>query len=198
MGIGDVFVKSVVREVGRNYGKAISNSLLGDRHSTPVRMVGGSSNTTTNTSKRGYKNTLHKICKTWTIKGHIATFNVAQNMYKSFFDLVEEAQQDGLELIEIIDLMEDYVMMRNQLNKVRKALIQSEKPDLESKVNDMDDNMLEFWFELEHGLILPNLGVRPKGLFSGKAKKEWDNRKRQSDAIHSIKRNILEWKSIIE
>ena len=89
MGFGDVFVKSVVREVGRNYGKAISNSLLGDRHSTPVRMVGSSGNTITQASKRGYKNSLHKICKTWTIKGHVATFNVAQNMYKSFFDLVE-------------------------------------------------------------------------------------------------------------
>ena len=197
MGIGDVFVKSVVREVGRNYGKAISNSLLGDRHSTPVRMVGGSSNTTTNTSKRGYKNTLHKICKTWTIKGHIATFNVAQNMYKSFFDLVEEAQQDGLELIEIIDLMEDYIMMRNQLNKVRQALIQLEKPDLESKVDNMDDNMLQFWFELESGLVLPDLGERPKGFFSRKAKEEWDNRKQQSDTMLSVKQNILEWRSLV-
>lgn len=198
MGFGDVFVKSVVREVGRNYGKAISNSLLGDRHSTPVRMVGSSGNTITQASKRGYKNSLHKICKTWTIKGHVATFNVAQNMYKSFFDLVEEAQKDGLELVEIIDLMEDYVMMRNQLNKVRQALIQLEKPDLERKIDDMDDNMLEFWFELETSLVIPDLGERPKGFFSGKAKKEWDNWKRQSDAILSIKRNILEWKSIIE
>ena len=197
MGIGDVFVKSVVREVGRNYGKAISNSLLGDKHSTPVRMVGGSGNTTTHTSKRGYNNALHKICKTWTIKGHIATFNVAQNMYKSFFDLVEEAQKDGLELAEIIDLMEDFVMMRNQLNKVRQALIQLEKPDLESKVNQMDDNMLEFWFELESGLVVPDLNERPKGFFNGKAKEEWDNRKRQSDALLSIKQNIVEWKSLV-
>lgn len=198
MGFGDVFVKSVVREVGRNYGKAISNSLLGDRHSTPVRMVGSSGNTITQASKRGYKNSLHKICKTWTIKGHVATFNVAQNMYKSFFDLVEEAQKDGLELVEIMDLMEDYVMMRNQLNKVRQALIQLEKPDLERKIDDMDDNMLEFWFELESGLVIPDLGERPNGFFSGKAKKEWDYRKRQSDAMLSIKQNILEWKSLIE
>ena len=198
MGFGDVFVKSVVREVGRNYGKAISNSLLGDRHSTPVRMVGSSGNTITQASKRGYKNSLHKICKTWTIKGHVATFNVAQNMYKSFFDLVEEAQKDGLELVEIIDLMEDYVMMRNQLNKVRQALIQLEKPDLERKIDDMDDNMLEFWFELESGLVIPDIGERPNGFFSGKAKKEWDYRKRQSDVMLSIKQNILEWKSLVE
>jgi len=41
MGLGDVFVRSIVREVGRNYGKAVSNSLLGNKHSTPVRMVSG-------------------------------------------------------------------------------------------------------------------------------------------------------------
>ena len=94
--------------------------------------------------------------------------------------------------------MEDYVVMRNQLNKVRQALIQLEKPDLESKVDDMDDHMLEFWFELENGLVIPNLGERSKGLFSGMAKKEWDKRKLQSDAMQCIKQNILEGKSIIE
>ena len=108
------------------------------------------------------------------------------------------AQKDGLELVEIIDLMEDYVMMRNQLNKVRQALIQLEKPDLERKIDDMDDNMLEFWFEVESGLVIPDLGERPNGFFSGKAKKEWDYRKRQSDAMLSIKQNILEWKSLVE
>ena len=35
MGLGKTFTNSIVREVGRNYGKAISNSLLGDKHSTP-------------------------------------------------------------------------------------------------------------------------------------------------------------------
>ena len=40
MGLGKTFTNSIVREVGRNYGKAISNSLLGDKHSTPHRIVG--------------------------------------------------------------------------------------------------------------------------------------------------------------
>lgn len=197
MGIGNVFVRSVVREVGRNYGKAISNSLMGDRHSTPVRMTDGGQSSNRQRSNRGYKNQLHKVCKTWTIKGHTATFNVAQNMYKSFFDLVEEAQEDGLELIEIIDLMEDYVMMRKQLNKVREALIQLDKPDLESKVDEMDDNMLQFWFELEAGLDLPIIGERPRGFFKGNSKQLWDNQKREIDAMASIKKNILEWKGLI-
>jgi len=43
MGLASTFTNSIVREIGRNYGKSISNDLLGDSHSTPVRMVGGSS-----------------------------------------------------------------------------------------------------------------------------------------------------------
>ena len=42
MGLGKTFTRSIVREIGRNYGKAASNYLLGDKHSTPIRMVGGS------------------------------------------------------------------------------------------------------------------------------------------------------------
>jgi len=41
MGLGKTFTNSLVREIGRNYGKAASNYLLGDKHSTPIRMVGG-------------------------------------------------------------------------------------------------------------------------------------------------------------
>lgn len=90
MSLGNVFVRSVVREVGRNY-----------------------------------KHQLEKICKTWTIKGPTATFNVAQNMYKSFFDLVEEAQADGdVDVKEVIELMTAFSEMRPQLKKVEVALEQ--------------------------------------------------------------------------
>ena len=40
MGLGKTFTHSIAREIGRNYGKAASNYLLGDKHSTPIRMVG--------------------------------------------------------------------------------------------------------------------------------------------------------------
>ena len=52
MGLASTFTNSIVREIGRNYGKSISNNLLGDSHSTPVRMVGGSSSIA---HKRGRK-----------------------------------------------------------------------------------------------------------------------------------------------
>lgn len=43
-----VFGKSIIREIGRNVGKGISNDLFGDWHATPVRMAGSSA------SKKGY------------------------------------------------------------------------------------------------------------------------------------------------
>ena len=182
MGLGNVFVRSMVREVGRNYGKAISNSLLGDRHSTPVRLVGRQLGS--GTAGRNYKHQLEKICKTWTIKGHSATFNVGQNMYKAFFDLVEEAQADGVvDASEIIELMQSFVDMRKQLMKVIDALKQMDKPDLAKKLDQLDTNIFEFFIELNKGFVL---GERPTGLFAGKKKKMWDSRK-------AIKDNLDNW-----
>ena len=37
MGLGNLFVKSVTREIGRNVGKGLSNDMFGDWHATPVR-----------------------------------------------------------------------------------------------------------------------------------------------------------------
>lgn len=182
MGLGNVFVRSIVREVGRNYGKAVSNSLLCNKHSTPVRMVGG--HLGSSTGGRNYKNQLEKICKTWQIKGPTATFNVAQNMYKSFFDLAEEAQADGVvDVEEILDLMKNFILMRPQLKKVEDALEQLGKADLAKKVDELDDNLFDFFVELNNGFILP---PKPKGIFKRKKKKIWE--------IHSsVKEGLQNW-----
>lgn len=37
--LGKGFVRSAVNQVGRDYGKTISNQVFGDAHATPVRMV---------------------------------------------------------------------------------------------------------------------------------------------------------------
>ena len=134
MSLGNVFVRSIVREIGRNYGKSISNNLLGDSHSTPVRVVGGGSYLGQGSGGIKYRNQLEKICKTWTIKGPTATFNVAQNMYKFFFDLVDEAQSDGnTDVNEVLQLMKEFSDMRPQLKKVEVALEQLEREDLAKK-----------------------------------------------------------------
>jgi hypothetical protein len=181
MSLGNVFVNSVVREIGRNYGKSISNSLLGDKHSTPVRVVGhlGAS-----TGGRNYRNQLEKICKTWQVKGPTATFNVAQNMYKSFFDLVEEAQSDGVvDVREILDLMNNFVMMRSQMLKVHTALEQLDKKDLCQKIDELDDNIGEFFIEINNGFTLP---PKPKGWFKKKKKARWEFHQ-------SVKENLEIW-----
>ena len=181
MGLGNVFVRSIVREIGRNYGKAASNSLLGDKHSTPVRVVNHLGATT---GGRNYKNQLEKLCKTWQVKGATATFNVAQNLYKSFFDLVEEAQSDGvIDVREILDLMKNFVMMRTQLIKVHAALEQLERVDLCKKCDELDDALIEFFVELNKGFTLP---AKPKGLFKSKEKKLWE--------LHrTVKENLQTW-----
>ena len=180
MGLGSVFVRSVVREIGRNYGKAASNALLGDKHSTPVRMVGLGAGTAT----RGYKHKLDKICKTWQVKGPTATFNVAQNMYNAFFDLVDEAKADGvIDFNELGQLMKDYVDFRKQLIRVIQSLRQLDKPELADKVDKFDDQILDFWCEFYDTF---NIGPRPSGLFKGKKKKTWDY-------ANSLKNNLQTW-----
>lgn len=198
MSLGNVFVKSVVREVGRNYGKAISNSLLGNKHSTPIRVVDTSTPTPlgAGTGGRNYTNALQKICKTWTIKGPTATFNVAQNMYKEFFSLVEEANKDGeVDVRETQDLMENFVSMRNELNKVREALLQLGKSDLEAKVDEMDDNLWDFWFAFLENMVIPDIGPEPKGLFKNKARKLWKLENTKRNLMIAQKENIEEWKN---
>lgn len=43
-----IFGRAIIREIGRNVGKGISNDLFGDWHATPVRMAGSSA------AKKGY------------------------------------------------------------------------------------------------------------------------------------------------
>ena len=48
---------------------------------------------------------------------------LAQNMYKSFFDLVDEANSDGVvDVSDILDLMKNFSLMKPQLKKVYTAL----------------------------------------------------------------------------
>ena len=67
MGLASTFTNSIVREIGRNYGKAISNNLLGDYHSTPVRMVRGGQTDITRKRRRIYKNNLDEYLQKFSI-----------------------------------------------------------------------------------------------------------------------------------
>ena len=177
MGLDKVFTQSMVREIGRNYGKAISNSLLGDKHSTPIRVVKLGSGS----APRNYKHKLEKICKTWLVKGPTATFNTAQNIYYSFFDLVEEAKKDkDVNLWETYQLMDAFVLAHKELIKVCGALEDLGRQDLSDKADELDDRMFHFIIELNEGFVLPE---RPTGWFKKKKKERWDFAKETKDQL---------------
>jgi hypothetical protein len=67
MGLASTFTNSIVREIGRNYGKSISNNRLGDSHSTPVRMVQGGQTDITRKRGRIYENKLDEYLQKFSI-----------------------------------------------------------------------------------------------------------------------------------
>src|SRR6056300_1265767 len=113
------FTNAIIREIGRNYRKAISNSLLGDKHSNPVRLVSDQRVLCAGTGGRNYPNKLEKLLATYEIKGVTATFNVAQNMTNYYMDLVEDAQADGvLSLLETKYLLEMFRKTHKEMSRL--------------------------------------------------------------------------------
>jgi hypothetical protein len=167
MSFTSTFTRSIIREVGRNFGKAISNQLLGDAHSTPIRVTRqGGKNTTHN-----YNNNLDKLCKTWMIKGATANFNVGQNIHKLFFDLVEEAQNDGkTTLKEIHQLCHNYIQAKTELFKLIKSLNLVGRDDLASKLIELDKEMSLFFSEFNSEFKVP---TKPNSVFSNKEEREY-------------------------
>ncbi|MAZ58208.1 MAG: hypothetical protein CMP56_02195 [Flavobacteriales bacterium] len=177
MSLGNIFDRSIVKEIGQNYGQEISNKLSYDSTHNG-KWLGY------DTGGKKYKNQLEQICKTWTIKGPTATFNVAQNMYKCFFDLVEEAQSTRkFDIRELLDLMENFNTIHPELTKVHQALVQLNKEELAKKVDEMDSSIFEFFVAINENLtLLPE----PTGWFIAKKKKKWELHKQ-------IKDNLQEW-----
>lgn len=122
MSIGQVFTNSIVREIGRNYGKSISNSLLNNSNYTPIHVNGDKNDIT---RKRGlkYENKLDELIKNLTIKGATATFNQGQNIFNAYFELVDEAKSDNvIDLIELKYLIQKIQDSTLALNKIELAL----------------------------------------------------------------------------
>ena len=150
------FTNAIIREVGRNYGKAISNALLGDKHSNPVRIVGQQRHLGSGTGGRHYPNKLEKLLATYEIKGHTATFNVAQNMVNYYMDLVEEAQADGVvSLLETSYLLDLFAKCHKQLGRLYTALKDLDKSDWADKVNQKDLDLWDFILEMHSEFVVP-------------------------------------------
>jgi hypothetical protein len=149
MGLGSTFTNSIVREIGRNYGKAISNSLMGDSHSSPIRI--NSSNSTNN--RKQYESKLDAYLSKFKIKGKTATLNQGQNMFNAFFELVEEAKVDGnIDLFDINYLAKKVVDTTKGLNKVEAALRELGDDSNADLIIQKKTDLYEFLEELDNGI----------------------------------------------
>jgi hypothetical protein len=163
MGLGKTFTNSIVREIGRNYGKAASNSLLGDRHSTPIRMVGGNQDVS---RKRGsvYHNDYDKALKKFEIKGVQATFNQVLNIHSEYFSLVEEANADNvIDLDEMNFLVQEIPKGISVLERAKSALIDLGKQDFADKTEEKIESFKDFMKNLDGALKIEDL---PKTKFN--------------------------------
>ena len=59
--LGEVFIKSVVRQVGRDTGKVISNKVYKDAHSTPIRMVSSDTSPQFSGTRRKFRHDLDRV-----------------------------------------------------------------------------------------------------------------------------------------
>jgi hypothetical protein len=143
MSLGKTFTNAIVREIGRNYGKAISNSLMGDSHSTPVRMVGGD---VSRMRGRTYRNKLDEAIEKFTVKGTVATFNAGINIHTQYFSLVEEANADN-----VLDIGETQYLM-SEVPKVVRVMLDNSDQVRADKVQEKIGEVLDF-AKLVHGSI---------------------------------------------
>ena len=157
MGLGKTFTHSIAREIGRNYGKAASNYLLGDKHSTPIRMVGGSQDVS---RKRGrvYHNEYDKAIQKFAIKGAQATFNQVLNIHSEYFSLVEEANADNvIDLNEMSFLVQEIPKGISVLERAKSALNDLGKKDFADKTQEKIDTFKEFMRSLDEALDITKL-----------------------------------------
>ena len=160
MGLGNTFTNAIVREIGRNYGKAISNSLMGNTHSTPISVT--SSNSIKKSGGYKYETKLDEYLEKFEVKGVVATFNSGQNMYNAFFELVSNAKDDNqISLYEISYLAEKVVDTTKGLIKVENALIELGDKDKAEIISQKKTDLYEFLEELDNGLIVDELSVTP-------------------------------------
>lgn len=159
MSLGNTFTHAIVREIGRNYGKVISNSLLGGLHATPISITSSSIN-----NSRGYKyeTKLDEYMQKLEVRGINATFNQGQNIYNAFFELVSEAWDDGrISLYEISYLSEKIIDATKSLTKIEEALKELGANDKATIIIQKQADLYEFLNELDENFNLNDHMVRP-------------------------------------
>lgn len=146
--MANTFTKAIIREIGRNYGKAISNQLLGDAHSTPYRRVGGG-DLGSSTGGYKYENNLDRLIQKFEVKGAVATFNSGQNIFNAYFELVDEAKADKIfDWHETAYLCQQYKRTVIVLNRISEALLELGSKDKQQKIAQKIIDMSAFIDEL--------------------------------------------------
>ena len=97
--LGDLFVKSVVRQVGRDTGKVISNKVFKDAHSTPIRIVSPDTSPQFSGTRRKYRHELDRVVNgdLPSTKGKAKKQIVAlENAYEEFVSSMRFSNMEGL------------------------------------------------------------------------------------------------------
>ena len=97
--LGDLFVKSVVRQVGRDTGKVISNKVFKDAHSTPIRIVSPDTSPQISGTRRKYRHELDRVVNgdLPSTKGKAKKQIVAlENAYEEFVSSMRFSNMEGL------------------------------------------------------------------------------------------------------
>lgn len=151
------FDQAIIREIGRSYGAAISNYLLGDKHARPVRVSDG----TLGASSGGYKyeNELDRQINTSKIKGGAGNITTAQNVSNAYFDLVSEAKSNSISPNELLYLLKKYVSTRNFMAKLWEANIEIKANNTEVIINRIK-SLDEFIKEM-HGQTIGKEPTKP-------------------------------------
>ena len=169
MSLAKTFTNSITREIGRNVGKSISNSFLGDSHSTPVRMT-GSSNDVTRKRGRTYHNDFDKHITKFEITTPKTTFTQVLNIHSEYFTLVDEAQSDGvIDLNELSFLVEQLPRAVKTMEKASAALRDLDAPDLAEKTDEKIIQIKEFLVTLNNSTDisgLPSTGFKLQAVFA--------------------------------
>ena len=113
--LGEVFIKSLVRQVGRDTGKVISNKVYKDAHATPIRMVSSDTSPQFSGTRRKYRHDLDRVVNgdLPSTKGKAKKQIVAlENAYEAFVKGITISDLDSLMAfknwsLKSIDFIED-------------------------------------------------------------------------------------------
>ena len=132
--LGQTFIKSLIRQVGRDAGKVVSNKAFGDAHATPIRMVQSADTSAQYAGKRRqYRHGLDRV-----VNGDLPS--TAGSAKKSLVHL-ENALEDFLNDMMPIGNAYEIIILKNWIDKsldyIGDVLKIVDKPDVQALADDL-------------------------------------------------------------